>query len=457
MPRKKMPKRKIPRRRRNASTEYGGFVLTFEPGRTQGLQDRLHPEVDFSDSFSTLDWDLQSREIVAIVLQQEPLQIHAFSMMERMHGSGGSGKRKMRMAKPLLVFDNPIAFEDLESPDLESLVSTPERLIRLDWQTWNDFTRHLQMLRPADASRINEILALRTSQHRLPENGQRELRLNEQRDGLGLALDIGGLDRAEVLKSMNIERAANAMSVLDLLDDLPIHERSLLEHDQKILSLVWEEQPVKSAIFGDDSGRSVRVIVTDQTDLETVLGIDLLIYNCLHDNYILLQYKRMQKEPKGWSYPIPPSSDLLSQLQKAKNFKAAVARQRDLPPPSLWSYRLSADPFFFKFCEQFRPNSRDESLIPGITMSSDHLDEFLQLPEAANSRGGTAVGYHNCPRYLNNSEFIQLAKSGWIGTSSQSASLLKDILAANKTGGRQAMLAIIDPPEEKTAAGRRRK
>ncbi len=446
----------MPRKKRNAPAEYGGFILTFEPGRTQWLQERLHPQVDFSDSFSALDWDMESRELVALALQQEPLQIHAFAMMEHMHGSGGSGKRKMRMVKPLLVFDRPITSRMLAPLNLESLVSTPERLTRLDGQTWNQFIERLQQVRPADADRINDIIALRTQQHRLPENSQRELRLNEQRDGLGLALDIGGLDRAEVLKSMNIERAPDATSVLDLLDDLPVHERTLLEHDSRIFNSLLGERPVRVATFDNGDDRSVRVIVTDQTDLETVLGIDLLIYNSCYDNYVLLQYKRMRKEPESWSYPIPPSSDLLTQLQKTKDFKAAAARLNLAPSPSLWSYRLSHEPFFFKFCEQFRPNARDESLIPGITMSADHLDEFLQLPEARNKRGSTSVGYHNCPRYLNNSEFIQLAKSGWIGTSAQSAKLLKEVLRANQQGGRRAMLAIIDPPEEKSAAGRRR-
>ncbi len=374
-----------------------------------------------------------------------------------MHGSGGSGKRKMRMAKPLLVFDQPITSRMLASLGLESLVSTPERLKRLDGRTWNEFIQLLRTLRPADSRRISDVIALRTSQHRLPEDSQRELRLNEQRDGLGLALDIGGLDRAEVLKSMNIERAANATSVLDLLDDLPVHERTLLEHDRRIFSSLWGEQSVNVATFGDSNERSVRVIVTDQTDLETVLGIDLLIYNCCHENYILLQYKRMHRKPKSWSYPIPPSSNLLTQLQRAKDFKAAAGRQNVLSSPSLWSYRLSDDPFFFKFCEQFRPGARDESLIPGITMSADHLDEFLQLPESINSGGGRAIGYQNCPRYFNNSEFIQLAKSGWIGTSARSAKLLSEVLKANKKGGRQAMLAIIDPPKEKSAASRGRK
>lgn len=445
------------RRKIRVPVEYGGFILTFEPTRTQWLKERLHPEADFSDSFSALDWDIQSRELVALALEQEPLRINAFAMMERMPGSGGSGKCKMRMVKPLVVFDHPIELALMESLESHTLISTPENLRRLDERTWNEFVEFLRKLRPTHANLIDEVIALRTSQRHFPENSQRELRLAEQRDGLGLALDIGGLDRAEVLRSIRIERAADATSVLDLLDEICVHERTLLEHDRRIFSILLGQEPVRQASFHDGNDRAVRVIVTDKTDLETVLGIDLLIYNCCHDNYILLQYKRMNKESRGWNYPVPPSSDLRTQLEKGKSFKAAVARESSNYSPSLWSYRLGDDPFFFKFCEQQRPGSRDESLIPGITMSAGHLDEFLELPEAKNSRGHLGIGYHNCPRYFNNTEFIQLAKSGWIGTSAQSADLLKDVLNASRDAGRQAMLAIIDTPRDKSAASRGRR
>jgi hypothetical protein len=33
-------------------------------------------------------------------------------------------------------------------------------------------------------------------------------------------------------------------------------------------------------------------------------------------------------------------------------------------PPTLWSYRLNDEPFYFKFCQQCRPTARNDSLIP---------------------------------------------------------------------------------------------
>jgi hypothetical protein len=96
-------------------------------------------------------------------------------------------------------------------------------------------------------------------------------------------------------------------------------------------------------------------------------------------------------------------------------------------------------------------------LIKGITMPESHLREFLELPEAIGSHGGLSVGYDNCPRYLSNTEFIQLARVGWIGAGPQSISLLKQVLDANAKGGRSAMLAVIDTPKKKSASGRGKK
>ena len=163
----------------------------------------------------------------------------------------------------------------------------------------------------------------------------------------------------------------------------------------------------------------------------------------------------MLKGNNGWFYQISPSSNLNDQLVSMASFRSAAASHPS-SPPTLWSYRLNDNPFYFKFCEQFRPEARDDSLIPGITMCETNLREFLSLPEAHGPKGGLSVGYHNCPRYFNNTEFIQLARAGWIGAGMQSVSFLKKVLEANQKGGRTAMFAIIDREKSQSAIGRGR-
>lgn len=437
--------------------QYSGFVLTFEPERTQWLAERLHSGTEFKESFSALDSKFERRELVLLVLNAEPMSISAFALMERMHGSGGSGKLKMRMSK-MVVFEEPVTDSEFLIPNLHSVICTPETLKRTEPNTWDALIVALCQVRPKSAEAITQLISSRETERRLLGQSNRVARLNEQRDGLGLTLDIAQIDRAPVMKAMKVDEIENANSILDLLDAMPVQERSLLEHDARIFNLLLGQQASQSAVFSDGSERSVRVHVVDKTNLETVLGIDLIIYSTCYENFLLLQYKRMDKGSEGWAYQVNPSSNLHSQLSSMAAFRAAANSIPALPfSPTLWSYRLNDEPFYFKFCEQFRPGARDDSLVPGITLSEPHLREFLTVPEIAGVRNGLSVGYHNCPRYLNNTEFIQLARVGWIGAGQQSVALLKKVLHANQEGGRAAMLAVIDTPKGKSASGRARK
>jgi len=409
----------------------------------------MHTGVEITESFSALDWELDRRELVLLVFNRNPLSISALALMERMHGSGGSGKLKMRMSK-MVIFEVPVI-----ASDLDSSICTPETLRRAEPGKWDALIVELKQLCPKYFAAIDELIALRLAERRLMGESIREDRLNEQRDGLGLCLDIAKIDRSPVLKAMKVEQAGNANSILELLDTIPIHERSLIEHDRNIFEQLLGKETYHSAIFTDKSERSVRVHVVDKTDLETVLGIDLIIYNTCYDNFLLLQYKRMEKNSNEWAYQVSPSSNLQLQLGSMATFRAALST---IPTatPSIWSFRLNQEPFYFKFCEQVRQNSRDDSLVPGITLCETHLREFLTLPEAKGPKEGLSVGYKNCPRYLNNTEFIDLARVGWIGAGPQATALLKKVLEANKQGGRSAMLAVINIPKEKTASTRGR-
>ncbi|MDB5990558.1 MAG: hypothetical protein JWQ10_1961, partial [Herbaspirillum sp.] len=435
---------------------YSGFVLTFEPERTQWLAEKLYPGAELKESFSALDWTFERRELVLLVLSITPMSISAIALMERMHGSGGSGKLKMRMSN-MVIFDEPVIESEFLIADVSSVICTPETLKRTDPISWEALIIELCQRRPEYANSIHHLISSRETERRILGQSNRVARLNEQRDGLGLALDIGQIERAAVMKTIKVEKIEAATSVLDLLDALPVQESSLIEHDAKIFRVLLGEQTYRSGIFSDYSDRSVRVYVADKTILETVLGIDLIIYSTCYENFLLLQYKKMDKVGYGWTYPISPTSNLHSQLSSMARFRNTASASVTSPPPSLWSYRLNEDPFYFKFCEEFRPDARDDSLVPGITLSENHLREFLALPEAKGPMGGIAVGYHNCPRYLNNTEFIQLARVGWIGAGRQSTALLKHVLDENRKGGRAAMLAIVDIPKGKSASGRARR
>ena len=91
----------MPKRKTRIKKQYSGFVLTFEPARTEWLADRLYPDAEISESFSAIDWEFERKELVFLVLSTDPHSISAMALMERMHGSGGSGKLKMRIRELL--------------------------------------------------------------------------------------------------------------------------------------------------------------------------------------------------------------------------------------------------------------------------------------------------------------------------------------------------------------------
>lgn len=432
---------------------YSGFVLTFEPERTQWLADCLHDGSEVKESFSAIDWKFRRRELVLLVLVSDPLSISAMALMERMHGSGGSGKAKMKMTN-MVIFNPPVPEKEHNGLHTNKMICTPETLKRSDPDHWSAAISILKEIRPDRTEAIDNLIAMREAKRKIIGDSNKVDRLNEQRDGLGLSLEIARLNRNEVLKSIGVDNIEKAQSVLDLLDDaIPVQERSLLEHDKRVFDLVLNDWPTKNAVFSDDYGKSVRVYISDKTKIETVLGVDLLIYSRAYKSYILIQYKKMKKYNKDWAYPV--DKHMLSQLNSMSKFHATL-NTLSKKKPTLWSYRINSNPFYFKFCEAMRPDGRDDSLLPGITLCESHLREFLSLPEAEGIKGGIAVGYNNCPRYFNNSEFKQLAKFGWIGAGQRAASLIELVLKANKKGGRAAMLAVIDTPKQKSARERAR-
>jgi len=435
---------------------YSGYLLTFEPKRTEKIHSSLYVDQEASESFSAMDWVFERREIALLSLSSEKPEISGVVLMERMHGSGGTGKLKMRMFAPVLL-EKPIT----ESELLKAMalrfgerVSSAERLKRIPVPEWIPLLSAIKKLRPDIAGQLDALVHRREAERRITGDSTRLLRLMEQRDAIGLALDMASLDRQTILREANYEKTDSAMSALDLLDHEPLQEQDLIRKDEQIFKELLTSD-MRTARFTGPGAREVRVHVYDKKPLETVLGIDLLIYLESYKSFLLLQYKNMEQVPadrgQTWSYLV--DKQIHEQMTAMENGLVAIQRQQNLPQ-SLNDWRLHSGPFYFKFCETTRPNARDDALVGGITLGLDHLSHFLTLPDAMGKHGGLRVGYENCPRYLNNTQFVDLARDGWIGCDQKGYQLITEVLSANKVGGKVAMLAVIEGTGAKTASDR---
>ena len=92
-----------------------------------------------------------------------------------------------------------------------------------------------------------------------------------------------------------------------------------------------------------------------------------------------------------------------------------------------------------------------------MSVNSVHLEDFLKMPQAKGPMGGLQVGYKNCYRYFNNTEFVALAKGGWIGTSAEGSEFMKEVVTASLEGKRALVYALIEVPEQGTAQLRKAK
>ena len=232
-------------------------------------------------------------------------------------------------------------------------------------------------------------------------------------------------------------------SELELIDGRPtglsrvhIMEDSVIEHDARHI-------PGYELVKSDLTGRALFVRGSEQLEvftanrrpLEHVFGIDLIYLNLTHRNCVMLQYKMLEAPPSAsqfaadWIYR--PDANLDREIQRMKRFATAH-------PPEPYEYRLNPDVFYLKFVK------RDASIHnAGIMMPIEHFDMVRADPACKGPREGLLVSFKGLSgRYLRETPFLDLIRSGYIGahveTTAHLTSLVEEVL-----GGGSAVVAAI--------------
>lgn len=436
---------------------YSGFIAEFEPERSTTMVEHLNIGYDVSDSFSKDDWALGRKEIFFIASaasEEAPQALVGAVFVERMHGTGGTRKPKYKLTYPVL-FQPSVAFDEIEQHiELGDILSSPRGGVRVLHQTWLSLLNLVRKIRPAQAKQLEALLKLIDQDTQLLGGTNRLDRLAEQRDAFGIVFDMAGLDRAGIFKGIDAKKIDAANSFADLLASHRKQERSLIEHDAQWLELLLARDIKEIAFSSDKTASKVTILVADKEPLETALGVDLLIYQSLYNSLIFIQYKAMEKSTNdGWFYT--PDNQLRVQLKAMINARTAMPT-KDKVTQNMAAIRLNDDPFYFKLCERRTPKAAEASLVAGMSMNAIHLEEFLSFPQAQGGPlGGIRVGYKNCYRYFNNTEFLKLAKGGWIGTSASGSDFMMQVVRASLENKRALVYALIKTSEQSAAQMRR--
>jgi hypothetical protein len=120
--------------------------------------------------------------------------------------------------------------------------------------------------------------------------------------------------------------------------------------------------------------------------------------------------------------------------------RKVISEQTPMGPED---YRLNDDPFYFKFCRSDEINPDSRGMVKGLYILASDLEHFLSSKTSKGVGGGSSVGFDNLGRRFPNSLFIDLARSGWIGSRRIGTERIQKYLEDSLVRGRSVVLASV--------------
>lgn len=207
--------------------------------------------------------------------------------------------------------------------------------------------------------------------------------------------------------------------------------------------------PGFDAIAPDVTGRAVfqkgdeRLVIytANKLPLEKMLGVDLIYINETRGNVVMVQYKMLEEDKKikgDWHFR--PDQQLWDEIARMKIPAVQV---------STTDYRLSRNPFYFKFVKRKIVDDSHQSFLVSI----DHLNQILAAPLAKGPRGGVRISYDALNgTYLREADMIGLIRSGYVGTHKVETDALATIIQEVANGSKAVVLAWQQKIEEAALA-----
>lgn len=407
-----------------------GIILIFsEPEREREIEREIRYNYKFSEAINLTDWKFKQKEICIISTDNKNLNYV---------GIAEKGKKVVSYKNRVEIKN----IEEIQAIPIDYIISELGNRFKKHFihsatgfggkipeGTWNDFLNILQEKYYYSYKKIKEL----TDFLNKFENGydiSKYENIAQEKDAVGLALDIFGEDRNRIItnpESFNDED--DLPPFLSGLGDVNLLEDEMIIHDSKLFSdwNISKNIPVRASAMFEKNGERLTIMNANRNNIEHTLGVDLVYYHHRFNSFVLVQYKRLIAD-KELGKVYRPNSD--------NSYKSEIMRMRifvkefinDETSTSTHNYRLNNMPFYFKICDfkTFEPLSSD--LIKGMYIPLDYWENLIQSEQVKGERGGVVINYDTAQRWLNNSDFINLFQSGWIGTSSIVSNNLNEII-----------------------------
>lgn len=271
-----------------------------------------------------------------------------------------------------------------------------------------------------------------------------------QKDTLGVALEIAGLPKEELLSWAPGETPPN--SFLDGIHQAYVREDAMLLAD-------FSNFPGFKAIEGathyaartfeskDNPRLRLTVFMANKLPLEQQTGADLIYYNETYRAFVLIQYKAMEQGKDGPEFRWKDGDQLALELARMDTMLAELAKVPPDNDPD--GYRFCNNPFLLKFCSRVTFDPDDKGLFPGMYIPLDLWKPLASSGRLKGEKDGNVLTYDNVGRRLTNTEFITLVGKSWIGTTIGQSAILEKMIQQILQTGRTVMFAVkrvpIDP------------
>lgn len=249
-----------------------------------------------------------------------------------------------------------------------------------------------------------------------------------QEDAIQIAMDVFGMRGNAAPDEVALKQGVS--SGLSLIGAY-LYEDNVVHSDASHL-------PGFDAIASDVTGRAIfkkgdeRLVIytANKLPLEKMLGVDLIYINETRGNVVMVQYKMLEEKKKAkgdWHFR--PDQQLRDEIARMKIPEVQAA---------LKDYRLSRNPFFFKFVKRKIVDDSHQSFV----VSLDHLNHILASPVAKGPKGGVRMSYDALDgTYLREADMIGLIRSGYVGTHGAETTALGTIIDAVAKGNKAVVLA----------------
>lgn len=244
-----------------------------------------------------------------------------------------------------------------------------------------------------------------------------------QHDAIKLAVRVFGGD--EEASSLAI-RGPTALASVRVLEDAAI------EHDARWLPgwVMGSSDLTGRARFSRHDGE-LEIYTANRRPLEQLFGVDLIYLNTRRGALVMVQYKMLERDHDwGERWQVRIDWQFEQELERMRQF------DRDLAPDG--PYRLHPGMFFVKMMKR-----QSAASAAGILVSLGHLDHMLEHGGLRGSGGGLRIDHAELDgHYLRSDAFVELVRSGYVGSRGATTNHLQVLVEAALTEGRAVVAAV---------------